>query len=241
MYHLIGNFGVLALVKFLTAKLEWAETDDTIVSHKNTIPDMSAIRRLLVIGLGNPGAEYRDTFHSAGNIVLESLQRKFPADLSKFESQRHGKKAVLTSIGPKYTLLQSPSVMNISGPWLAKAYKEYLVDNNLTPAEVGLVLVHDDLEEDLGAIKIRPWDRSPRGHNGVKSVHKSLQFEKQNPWARITVGIGRPVSRDPEDVAKFVLGKISKHSKAILEEKGSSALYQALAELETQWEAERAQ
>lgn len=202
---------------------------------------MSAIRRLLVIGLGNPGAEYRDTFHSAGNIVLESLQRKFPTELSKFESQRHGKKAVLTSTGPKYTLLQSPSVMNISGPWLAKAYKEYLVDNNLTPAEVGLVLVHDDLEEDLGAVKIRPWDRSPRGHNGVKSVHKSLQFDKQTPWARITVGIGRPVSRDPEDVANFVLGKISRHNKAILEENGSSALYQALAELETNWEAERAQ
>ena len=130
--------------------------------------------------------------------------------------------------------------MNISGPWLAKAYKETLASESLSPAELALVLVHDDLEEELGVIKIRPWDRSPRGHNGIKSVHQSLQFDSLKPWARISVGIGRPISRAPEDVAKFVLSKISKHSKGVIEEKGSVGLYQALMELETKWDAESA-
>lgn len=198
---------------------------------------MSTIRRFLVVSLGNPG-EYRDTFHSVGHLALESLQRKFPSEQPSFSSERHGKKAVLTSAGPKYTLLQCPTLMNVSGPWLAKAYKEYLADNGLTQAELALVLVHDDLEEELGAVKIRQWSRSHRGHNGVKSVLASIRPEPQSKWARVSVGIGRPVERDRSTISDFVLSKIPRHAKAILDEKASRGLYEALVELERKWEAE---
>ena len=223
------------------SEVDLAETIETLVPVRQSIPNtphMAALRRILVVGLGNPGNEYRDTFHSVGNLVLEHLQRKFPTELSPFESHRHGKKGVMTSIGSKYTLMQSPTFMNVTGPWLSKAYKEFLVGNKLTPAELGLVVVHDELEEELGVVKILPWDRSPRGHNGVKSVHKSLseRFDKEiSPWARVVVGIGRPISREPEEVASFVLGKLSRHNKAVMEEVGSIRLHQALAELESKW------
>jgi len=198
---------------------------------------MATIRRFLVVSLGNPG-EYRDTFHSVGHLALESFQRKFPKELPTFTSERHGKKATLTSAGSKYTLLQSPAIMNVTGPWLARAYREYLVDNGLTPAEVGLVLVHDDLEEELGAVKIRQWTKSHRGHNGVKSVLASLRPDAQSRWARISVGIGRPTERDRSTVSDFVLSKIPRHSKGIIDQKASQGLYEALVELERKWEVE---
>jgi PTH1 family peptidyl-tRNA hydrolase len=198
---------------------------------------MSTVRRLLVVSLGNPG-EYRDTFHSVGHLVLESLQRNFPSELPTFASERHGKKAVLTSDGLKYTLLQSPTLMNVSGPWLAKAYKEYLTDKRLSPAEVGLVLVHDDLEEELGVVKTRDWNRSHRGHNGVKSVLASLRKDPESKWARVSVGIGRPAGRDRSTVSDFVLSKIPRHAKGIIDKEASQGLYEALAKLEREWESE---
>jgi len=208
----------------------------TVANQAETKP-MSTVRRFLIVSLGNP-EKLRETFHSAGHLALESLQRQFPSELSAFSSERYGKKAVLASTGPKYTLLQSPTLMNVSGPWLAKAYKEYLASNNLEPEEVALVIVHDDLEEDLGVVKIRQWNKSHRGHNGVKSVLASLRPNPQSRWARISVGIGRPASRDQSAVSNFVLSKIPRHARGILDEKASRGLYEALAQLEEKWQAE---
>ncbi|KAK4164270.1 peptidyl-tRNA hydrolase [Cladorrhinum sp. PSN259] len=195
---------------------------------------MASIRRFLVISLGNPGAAYRDTYHSAGHNVLNGLQKLISAEQPAFTSERHGKKSTLASIGPRYSLIQSPAIMNVSGPWVSKTYREHLVYMGLQPSELGVVLVHDDLEEDLGVVKLRNWARSHRGHNGVKSVNASLQVPQDltAKWGRISVGIGRPSERDQTTVADFVLSKMSKHTKEVLEEKGSRGALSALLELE---------
>ena len=196
----------------------------------------SPLRRFLVVSLGNPG-EYRDTYHSAGHLVLEALQKKLPGSLGQpsFTSDRYGKKAVRASAGPKYTLLQSPTLMNVTGPWLAKTYRDYLADQGLSPEEVGLVLVHDDLEEELGVVKVRQWKASHRGHNGIKSVLASLQPMPEAKLARVSIGIGRPDDRDRTTVSDFVLSKVPKHAKGILENQGGSGLWEALDKLETKW------
>ncbi|KAK4196224.1 peptidyl-tRNA hydrolase [Triangularia verruculosa] len=196
-----------------------------------------SIRRVLVVGLGNPGEAYRNTYHSAGNIVLEALQKRISATQPSFSSSRHGKKSTLASIGPKYSFLQSPSIMNVTGPWFAKAYKEHLVDNGLSPAELGVVLVHDDLEEELGVVKIRDWARSHRGHNGIKSVNASLKPDPEGKWARVSIGIGRPAEREKASVSDYVLSKIPRHARGIIEEKGGAGLLGALMDLEKKWEA----
>ncbi len=197
---------------------------------------MSQIRRFLIVGLGNPGAEYQNTYHSAGNFVLESLQRLIPSVQPAFTSEKLGKKSVLTSHGPKYTLLQSPSVMNVTGSWLVRAYREFLETHELQPSDVSIIVVHDDLEEDLGVVKIREWKRSHRGHNGVKSVLKSLTPTSESRWARISVGIGRPTARDHVTVSDYVLSKISRQSLGILNEQASYGLLQALLNLEKSWD-----
>lgn len=125
--------------------------------------------------------------------------------------------------------------MNVSGPWVAKAYREQLQTQGLDPSEVGVVLVHDDLEEALGVIKTRAWAKSHRGHNGVKSVNGALQPDPRGKWARVSVGIGRPDERDKSAVSDFVLSKMPRHARTVIEDRGSSGLLSALMDLETKW------
>lgn len=193
--------------------------------------------RFLVISLGNP-APYTETLHSVGHLVLSSFQKTFSSDQPPFSSERYGKKSVLASAGRKYTLLQSPTLMNVSGPWVSKAWKEMLQDQSLTPADLSLVLVHDDLEEDLGVVKIRQWNRSHRGHNGIKSVNSSLQIRDYPGarWSRIAVGIGRPEGRDKSTVSDYVLRKMSKWEKSVIEDQATPEVLSALVELESKWE-----
>lgn len=195
--------------------------------------------RFLVVSLGNPGV-YADTLHSAGHIALYAAQKQLQGIQPPFSSERFAKKATQASSGPKYTMLQSPTLMNVSGPWVAKAWKEILADKALSPAELGLIIVHDDLEEDLGVVKTRRWERSHRGHNGVKSVNGSLR-KADFPdawWARISVGIGRPETRDQSSVSDFVLRPMSKYQKMVLTEKAGPAVLAQLMQLEEEWRRE---
>lgn len=96
--------------------------------------------------------------------------------------------------------------MNVSGPAVASAWKTFLQD---LPSDdlkwANLVVVHDELESQLGEMKIKIGG-SVRGHNGLKSVVKSLGGDV---FVRIGVGIGRPESRNRNDVAAHVLRKMS--------------------------------
>lgn len=194
------------------------------------------VSRLLVVSLGNP-SPYLDTLHSAGHLALGAVQQLLSYDQPAFAPARYGKKAVLASAGPRYIFLQSPTLMNVSGPWVAAAWKGVLADQGLAPAELPLVLVHDDLEEDLGAVKVKQWKSSHRGHNGVKSVLASLNIG-QYPgalWTRLSVGIGRPEARDKSTVSDYVLRKMSRSEKAAILDKAAPGIAAALMELEQKW------
>ncbi|KOS22518.1 putative peptidyl-tRNA hydrolase [Escovopsis weberi] len=128
--------------------------------------------------------------------------------------------------------------MNISGPFVAKAWQEAVGKHD--PASLSLVIVHDELEKDFGAVKLVPWDRSPRGHNGIKSVRKSLSQDRfpTSPFARIAVGIGRPEDRDPETVSRYVLDKMPGEKRRALEEEVPLQVAKCLLELEDEWRSE---
>ncbi|KAH9901746.1 peptidyl-tRNA hydrolase [Xylariomycetidae sp. FL2044] len=194
--------------------------------------------RFLVISLGNQ-APYYDCLHSAGHFALASAQKVLHPEQPRFSSERYGRKACSASAGPIYTMVQSPTMMNICGPWVAKTWKEMLGSHQLKPSELGLVLVHDDLEEDLGAVRIRKWKASHRGHNGVKSVSASL-----NPsdfagvrWSRISIGIDRPQGRDHNSVSDYVLKKMTHYQKGVIDSQTGPRVVQCLAELYREWEA----
>lgn len=200
--------------------------------------------RFLVVSLGNP-APYGESLHSTGHLALRSLQHQLHRDHNQpqFESERIAKKATQTSRGSKYTLLQCPTLMNISGPWVAKAWKELLAESGAEDANrpMGLVVVHDELEEDMCVVKVRKWERSHRGHNGLKSIMATMQpgGYKDSKWAKISVGIGRPEGRDQTTVADYVLKPWSKYQKETIFQKTGLPVLAALNEIEATWEAER--
>ncbi|KAL7809485.1 peptidyl-tRNA hydrolase [Trichoderma gracile] len=188
--------------------------------------------RFLIISLGNPLPKY-ESLHSAGHFVLNGLTKALhqPA----FREVTLGRQSCMVSQGPKYTLVQSPTYMNVSGGFVASAWQETV--RKYGAESLSLVIVHDELEKDFGVVKMLPWDRSPRGHNGVKSVRGSVSPKKypESPFARIAVGIGRPEARDAATVSRYVLHKISREHRTALEEEAPWDVVKCLLDLEKQW------
>ncbi|KAM0278259.1 hypothetical protein ACHAQH_005272 [Verticillium albo-atrum] len=183
--------------------------------------------RILLFSLGNP-SPYLNTLHSAGHHALTSLIPLLPSQ-PPFAKTRHASKSALTSISTEYVLIQSPSLMNISGKYASAAYRAF------EDPTLSLLIVHDDLEEDLGVVRIRKWSSSHRGHNGVKSVGKMLRpadFPEAR-FARISIGIGRPEAREREEVSDYVLRQMTGIERKVLAEKAGEGLLRCLRE----WEA----
>ncbi|KAI1097780.1 peptidyl-tRNA hydrolase [Jackrogersella minutella] len=197
------------------------------------------IPRFLVVSLGNP-APYQDTFHSIGHLALNALQRETASTQPRFRSNRVAGKSCQISMNQPYTLVQCPTLMNISGPFVARAWSETLERQHLENSDLRLVLVHDDLEEPFGRIAQKTWDSSHRGHNGMKSVlaHLNHNLYPGAIWSRISIGIGRPATRDPSSVAEYVLSPMSKQQKSIINNRVGRELLELLFSMELQWETD---
>ncbi|CAM1502682.1 Fc.00g074580.m01.CDS01 [Cosmosporella sp. VM-42] len=198
-------------------------------------PDNMFSPRFLVISLGNPLPKY-ESLHSAGHFALNGLAKVLRHP--EFQQVTFGKQKCLISRGPKYTLIQSPTLMNVSGGFVVRAWQEMIKEHD--PVSLSLVIVHDELEKDLGVVRLTAWDRSHKGHNGLKSVRGSVSQAKypESPFCRIAVGIGRPKERDPATVSRYVLGQISGEQRRILEEEAPWKVAEKLVELENEWKTE---
>ena len=161
--------------------------------------------RLLIASLGNP-APYTNTFHSAGHALLDAL--RLALSFPPFAHDRSIGNGFVSRdpISLTYTLWQSPSLMNVSGKGVAAAYKSFLRElPSDERATARLVVLHDELEQPLGKIKMKVGG-SAKGHNGIKSVMWSLGGAE---FIKIGVGIGRPESRDSAAVANYVLKRMT--------------------------------
>ncbi|KAK2069159.1 hypothetical protein P8C59_003763 [Phyllachora maydis] len=196
-------------------------------------------QHVVVISLGNP-PPLRHTLHSAGHLALEALVKSgLISNQPPFAKASFGNRKVLASVGPRYTLLQCPSQMNISGQWISRMWKADFMGNTknagFSPHSVGLVIVADDLEEQLGVVKIRAWSSSARGHNGIKSIQAAMKSPGLAPWARISIGVGRPGGRDHSTVSDYVLGAIPAPALEFLEVKSPDLVHGRMRELEQTW------
>jgi PTH1 family peptidyl-tRNA hydrolase len=144
----------------------------------------------VVVGLGNPGPEYRDTRHNVGQRVLDLLARRLRASW-----RRDGSAVVARGQwrGEPVRLIKPISFMNESGPVVAKALRRV----EAGPAD--LILVYDDIDLPLGTVRLR-MKGSHGGHRGVRSVIEALGTQEIK---RVKVGIGRPDQKD--DVPDHVL------------------------------------
>jgi PTH1 family peptidyl-tRNA hydrolase len=134
----------------------------------------------VVVGLGNPGPEYEDTRHNVGHRVLDQLARAVGA-----RAWRRDDSALVatgTWRGETVRLVRPLAFMNVSGPVVARALRR------LDAEPIDLILVYDDIDLSLGAVRVRMKGRHG-GHNGVRSVIEALGTEQIR---RVKVGIGRP-------------------------------------------------
>lgn len=173
---------------------------------------MATPARLLVCSIGNP-APYLNTLHSAGHTILSLLPAAL--DLPAFAGGRAGTGLSTTGAEGRIRLHQTASLMNNSGPAVAREWASF-VRSTEAGAGARLVVVHDELELPLGQVRVREGSASPKGHNGLKSIQLALKGQALQ-WTRIGVGIGRPESRESADVARFVLRKMGGREREKIE------------------------
>ncbi|KAF1947041.1 peptidyl-tRNA hydrolase [Clathrospora elynae] len=226
-------------------------TSSSLTTLPPQMPPSSALQTaypLLICSIGNPGPTYANTLHSAGHILTTYLStaksyKPFTKGLSGSVSRppdTHmafsllGFKRVTSDkpeMGDDWTFWQSGSLMNVSGNGVKRAYNEWLRSIRSAAGsatlEGRLVVVHDELESALGKVTVKDGAASAKGHNGLKSCQQQLGGVK---WWRVGVGIGRPESRDPNVVSKYVLGKMTSFQRQQLERSGVS-VYKALEDI----------
>jgi len=147
----------------------------------------------LVVGLGNPGARYRDTRHNIGFEVVDELARRHGVS---FESSRWEALEARLRDTPGGALLVKPlTFMNLSGRAVAEAARYYRID----PGD--LLVVADDVNLPLGRLRARARG-SAGGHNGLASIIGALGTDE---FPRLRVGVGRGDPR--RDLADHVLAR----------------------------------
>jgi len=151
----------------------------------------------LIVGLGNPGIEYQFTPHNMGFLAVDRIAEQCGVRVSNRQCRALTGKAV---IADHEVLLAKPETyMNLSGMSVRELVSEYEVD----PAR-DLIVIYDELDLPLGAIRIRQRGRSA-GHNGMESIIGALGSDE---FVRMRLGIGpdHPV----KDGARYVLGQFKK-------------------------------
>ena len=161
-------------------------------------------RFCLIVGLGNPGEEYRLTRHNIGFMVVDrfAYKQRIMVNKRKF-SVVYG----LGSVEGHSVLLAKPmTFMNMSGPAVRNLAHFFKVDTK------DLLVIHDDIDLVFGKIKIKRKG-GDGGHNGLKSLIEALGNDS---FARVRIGIGRPDTK--QDVKGYVLNKFDAQQETVLDE-----------------------
>lgn len=156
----------------------------------------------LLIGLGNPGREYKDTRHNIGFMLLDHLALRLDARGMKLQS-----KAIVISAHyeeRKIVLAKPQTYMNLSGQSVQGLLHFYKI-----PPE-NLLVAHDDLDLPFGTIRIRPTG-GPGGQRGMASTIEQLGTKD---FPRLRLGIGRPPGR--MDAKDYVLQNFSRDDFKLL-------------------------
>src|SRR6266516_2297597 len=158
----------------------------------------------LIVGLGNPGAEYAKTRHNAGFTVVERLAQRWQARW-RLDKKFNSRVAKAERQSRRLLLCEPQTYMNQSGEAVAK-----LAEYFRAPPDRLLVVV-DDADLPLGEIRLRPQGASG-GHHGLESIEQRLGTRE---YARLRIGIGR-TARAVREITNHVLGRFSAEEAALL-------------------------
>jgi PTH1 family peptidyl-tRNA hydrolase len=158
----------------------------------------------LIVGLGNPGAEYAKTRHNAGFLLVEKLAAQLQSDWTN-ERKFRSRIAKADRDGKRILLCEPQTFMNLSGETVGALVNFY----QLPPKQI-LVAV-DDADLPFGEIRLRA-SGSSGGHHGLESIEQHLASRQ---FARLRIGIGR--QDGAREITNFVLGKFDQAESAVLE------------------------
>lgn len=157
---------------------------------------------LLLVGLGNPGAEYARNRHNIGFMAVEEIARRH--GFSPWRKRFQGQTAEGTVGGDKVLALEPLTYMNVSGQSVVAALQFF----KLTPENV--VVIHDELDLPPGRIRVKKGG-GHGGHNGLRSIDSHIG---KDYW-RIRLGIGHP--GDKNQVSGYVLHDFAKADQSWLD------------------------
>jgi peptidyl-tRNA hydrolase, PTH1 family len=166
------------------------------------IPTMVRPSHFLIVGLGNPGRNYRNTRHNIGFMVIDKLSSDLNCPLTKVQN-----KSIIgiCKIGESRVILAKPQTfMNLSGTSILSLQKFYKID---FPQ---LLVIHDDVDVPFGQIRMRPGG----GSAGQKGVESTIQVLGSKAFPRLRMGIGQPPGR--MDSADYVLQPFEKGEEKVL-------------------------
>ncbi len=171
---------------------------------------MSAAAISLLVGLGNPGAEYEQTRHNAGFWFIDAVAHACGAHL-RSDHKFHGELAKVSLHGHEVWLLKPQTFMNRSGQSVAALARFYKI-----PLDAILV-AHDELDLPPGGLKLKRGG-GHAGHNGLRDIHAQLGAD----FHRLRLGIGHP--GQATQVVGYVLGRPPASERTLIEESIAEAV-----------------
>ena len=178
----------------------------------------------LIVGLGNPGDEYKKTRHNAGFLFVDRLALSMGWVFS-YEAKFKAQVAKGVLAGEVVRLIKPQTFMNKSGYSVAACVKYFDI-----PADAVLV-VHDDLDLEPGVVRLKK-DGGHGGHNGLRDIISHLSTKD---FFRLRLGVGHP--GDKRRVADFVLKSASKEEAGLIEESIDRALNEMPAICRAEYQA----
>ena len=158
----------------------------------------------LIVGLGNPGAEYARTRHNAGFLLVERLAERWQADWT-YEKKFNARLARAELEAGRVLLCAPQTYMNSSGEAVAAVLGFYHI-----PVKA-LAVVVDDADLPLGEVRLRPGGSSG-GHHGLESIEQHLATRE---YARLRLGIGR--QDGAREITGHVLGRFHSTETALVD------------------------
>ncbi|MFC0167995.1 aminoacyl-tRNA hydrolase [Pseudoduganella danionis] len=163
----------------------------------------------LIVGLGNPGAEYEQTRHNAGFWLVDNLANSLPGTRLQRETRYNALMARTSVAGQEVYLLEPQTYMNRSGQSVGALCRFF----KITPDQV--LVVHDELDLMPGIARLKKGG-SAGGHNGLKDITAALGT--QDYW-RLRLGIGHPRTLGlQQPVADFVLHRPRREEQDLIEQ-----------------------
>lgn len=159
---------------------------------------------MVIVGLGNPGKEYKETHHNVGFMFVDKIASSYNATF-KLEKKHQAEVSTIEVNGQKHYLLKPVTYMNLSG----KSVKSFIDYYKIPVSDI--LIISDDLDLPVSSFRIRK-SGGAGGHNGIKSI---ISETGTNEFPRLRIGIGR---KENKEVVDYVLSKFSKADKKLIDE-----------------------